>query len=451
MQRLLAAAASGAPLLLNERGEGVGFRALLAQAQQFANQLPEGQAVVNLCRSHQAFLVTWMATLLRRQQMVLPSDESGTALDALRQLDSPLCLVNDCEPVAPVAGFSRLQLRLGDLDPHQPLVEDAPALEEDYWRRPDALLLYTSGSTGCPRPQPKSLHQLWQRARTTAAVVLEPGIRRVLSTVPLQHMYGLENGLLLPLVAGLCALDRRPFYPADIAASLSADTLLVSTPGHLRYCFQLPSPCPPAGGMLSATAPLASELALSLEERFDCQLVEVYGSTETGVVATRRTALESLWTPLPGLRVYSDAQHSWLEDENGRQPLSDRLQCGADGRFLLSGRNQDLAKIAGKRHSFAGLTQLMLSIEGVEDAVVFAENDEYSRLSALVVSRLSVQEIRVRLRPLVDPVFLPRPLLKVDRLPRNASGKLPRSALLEALADARASLDESRRKEQSNG
>ena len=58
------------------------------------------------------------------------------------------------------------------------------------------------------------------------------------------------------------------------------------------------------------------------------------------------------------------------------------------------------------------------------------------RLAALVVApTLDEARILAILREGIDPVFLPRPLRRVAALPRNATGKLPRGALLAALRD----------------
>ncbi len=374
--------------------------------------------------------------MLRGQQMILPCDESPEVLEALVQPGRTLCLVSDGADLAVSGNLPHLVFDSDELGVGEDVVGAPLVLDEGYWTRPDAVVLFTSGSTGAPRPQPKSLQQLFLRAQQTATAVLNADLERVVATVPLQHMYGLENGLLLPLVAGLCAVDYRPFYPADIAAVVTSRTLLVSTPDHLRYCVQSNQEFV-AGRVLSATAPLSQELAAALEASCSCSLIEIYGSTENGVMATRKTASEAAWTLLQGLGLQREGERCWLVGGGQKQLLSDRIECLNDGRFLLQGRDQDLVKISGKRHSFSALTRLVQSIEGVEDAVVFTENDDYSRLCALVVSSVSVEQVRAGLRRKVDPVFLPRPLLRVERLPRNKVGKLPRSALLAALADAR--------------
>ena len=112
--------------------------------------------------------------------------------------------------------------------------------------------------------------------------------------------------------------------------------------------------------------------------------------------------------------------------------------CWPAHQFRLCGRNGDLLEIAGKRASLADLTRQLLSVEGVRDGVMFqldADRRGLRRLAALVVApNVTETQILAQLRSAIDPIFLPRPLLRMDALPRNAAGKLPREALLAALA-----------------
>jgi acyl-coenzyme A synthetase/AMP-(fatty) acid ligase len=104
----------------------------------------------------------------------------------------------------------------------------------------------------------------------------------------------------------------------------------------------------------------------------------------------------------------------------------------------VRGRNSDMIEVAGKRASLADLTRRLLAVEGVRDAVVFQpETDAVAtirRVAALVVAPgLTSRQVLDRLAPSVDAAFMPRPLLVVERLPRNELGKLPRENLLKAL------------------
>src|SRR3546814_4642747 len=101
--------------------------------------------------------------------------------------------------------------------------------------------------------------------------------------------------------------------------------------------------------------------------------------------------------------------------------------------------SSDLLAIAGKRASLGDLTRKLQSIPGVIDGVVFQADAGSAggvrRIAALAVAPgLDEAAILDALRRSIDPVFLPRPLRCVDRLPRNATGKLPQTAL-RALLD----------------
>ena len=93
-----------------------------------------------------------------------------------------------------------------------------------------------------------------------------------------------------------------------------------------------------------------------------------------------------------------------------------------------------MINIAGKRHSPASLNNLVIGILGVAEGVFYmpgsSPNGHVPRLVACVVAPdLDASRLLAARREHLDPVFLPRPLLFVDALPRNNTGKLPRQAL----------------------
>jgi len=121
--------------------------------------------------------------------------------------------------------------------------------------------------------------------------------------------------------------------------------------------------------------------------------------------------------------------------------MNDLLEPITDELFLLHGRKADLVNIAGKRHSLASLNHLLNSIPGVVDGAFFmpdeTSTDHITRLVACVVAPgMEAPTLLAALRERIDPVFLPRPLLFVEALPRNRTGKLPREAM-QALLQAR--------------
>jgi acyl-coenzyme A synthetase/AMP-(fatty) acid ligase len=264
----------------------------------------------------------------------------------------------------------------------------------------------------------------------------------VVATVPSQHMYGMEMSVLLPLLGDVAVHTARPFFPQDIALALrdaAAPALLVTTPVHLRALVEADVELPPLAGIVSATAPLSAELAACAEARFGCEVRELFGSTETCVIAHRRTAHETWWTPMPGVALQPQPDGSLVHARHlaAPMPLADIIELDAAGRFHLRGRQADLLEIAGKRASLGDLTRKLNAIPGVRDGVVFqldACASGVARIAALVVAPdLDEDAILQALRCNIDPVFLPRRLRRVDALPRNETGKLPRAALLRLL------------------
>lgn len=348
-----------------------------------------------------------------------------------------------------------------DCDIALPLVcvppQSAPRASFDGgWRVPEidveqvVAYVFTSGSTGVPVPYPKTWGKLVRCVRDGAGRLgcADGRSHAVLATVPPQHMYGFESSVLLALQSGGALCAERPFYPADVCSALDAlprPRTLVSTPIHLRALVASQPELPPADLIVSATAPLPRELAREAEQRFRAPLLEIYGSTESGQLATRRTARDEEWRLWPGVCLTLEEGRAWARGGHLEQPtpMCDELEPIDAERFLLGGRLADLVNIAGKRSSLSYLTHQLNSIAGVEDGVFFFPEEPnpsqagLARVAAAVVAPgLDAARLTEALRQRIDPVFLPRPLLFVERLPRNSTGKLPREALRSLAATA---------------
>jgi acyl-coenzyme A synthetase/AMP-(fatty) acid ligase len=205
---------------------------------------------------------------------------------------------------------------------------------------------------------------------------------------------------------------------------------------HLRACVGSGATLPELAGIISATSPLDQELARTVETRYG-RLFEIYGCTEAGSVAARRTVSGPEWRVLDGLKLKQDRAQTWVEGGHVLHPvlLPDRITLHDQERFILHGRSSDMVKIAGKRASLEGLNWELNRIPGVQDGVFFLANSPLgshsTRLAALVVAPgMTEQAILAVLKNRIDAAFLPRPLLLVDALPRNATGKLPREGLV---------------------
>ena len=237
---------------------------------------------------------------------------------------------------------------------------------------------------------------------------------------------------MLALQHDLVLHTGRPFYPADIVAELAAaphPRVLVTTPLHLQVLLAEPVTMPSVDLVLSATAPLSVELAREAEQRFAGTLYEIYGCSEAGQIAVRRTALSQEWYCLDGIVLRQDAAGTWVSGVPIAEEtlLSDVIELHDQARFSLHGRIADLVNVAGKRTSLAYLNHHLNAIEGVLDGAFVASADNggaVSRLIAFAVAPgMGAEEIMASLRLRIDAAFLPRPL-RVVELDVNAAAAL---------------------------
>jgi len=411
-----------------------------------AQRLPPGGHVINVCADRYRFALGLAACVLARKICLLPPTRTPEVIRQLSAFAPDVCCLTDeedCDIALP--RVSVLQQAA------------APAgIDAGSWRVPEieadqvAAYVFTSGSTGAPVPYPKTWGKLVRCVRDGAARLgfADGRSHAVLATVPPQHMYGFESSVLLALQSGGALCAERPFYPADVCSALEAlprPRTLVSTPIHLRALLASQTELPPADLIVSATAPLPRELAWEAEQRFQAPLLEIYGSTESGQLATRRTGRDEEWCLWPGVCLTLEDGRAWARGGHLEQPtpMCDELEPIDAERFLLGARLADLVNIAGKRSSLSYLTHQLNSITGVEDGVFFFPEEPHpsqagvARVAAAVVAPgLDAAHLTEALRQRIDPVFLPRPLLMVARLPRNSTGKLPREALRSLAATA---------------
>ena len=409
----------------------------LADVHALAGQLPATGHLLNLCNDRYRFAVGFAAGLLRGMTSLQPSSQSAETFRRLHD-DYPdlLALCDGTTDTLDLPRFDFPELA-GDRS-----ATAIPHIPADHL----AAILFTSGSTGLPQAQRKTWGKLAQNGRAEAVALGQDVKPHVLvGTVPVQHSYGFESTFLLALHGGCAFWAGKPFYPQDIASALAAvpqPRLLVTTPFHLSALLSSGIDLPAIDLLLSATAPLSTSLAAEAEARTGAPMLEIYGSTESGQLASRRTTDGAAWTLLPGVRLEQAADETvaCAGHVEGRVALSDVIELLPDNRFLLHGRHADLINIAGKRTSLAYLNHQLAAVPGVVDGAFFLPDEEgadgITRLTAFVVAPgLSARQITAALRQRVEPIFLPRPLVLVDELPRNSTGKLPRSGLQALYAD----------------
>ncbi|GAC1336760.1 MAG: xanthomonadin biosynthesis 3-hydroxybenozate--AMP ligase XanA2 [Acetobacteraceae bacterium] len=428
---------AGAALFLRPAGP-VAAAAFLADAHRLAEALPDTAFILNLCRDRYTFVVAFAAALLRGKVSLLSGDTSAPMLAALAaQYPDCTAVTDDPGVSAPLPIVLARAEGIGG-----PASTPNPAIPSDQL----AAIVFTSGSTGHPASHRKRWGGLVARSRAAALRfgLDEAAPSSVIGTVPPGHMYGFEVTALLPLHAACASWCGQAFFPGDVQAALDATPaprLLVTTPLQMRALVR-GMDRPSLQGCISATAPLDPALAAEAEARWGAPVMEIFGATECGSIASRRTVEGDTWAAYPGVVLRAEPDGFVAVAEGAAPvPLDDELELLDEGRFRLLGRRADMVKLGGRRASLTGLNRILTGLDGVHDGLFVVPDDldhrSTARLLAVVVAPdRTGPSILAELRDRMDPLFVPRRVVHVDALPRNAMGKLPRQAVLDLLAQA---------------
>jgi len=320
------------------------------------------------------------------------------------------------------------------------------------------VILCTSGSSGAPKPVRKrwrqlqaevnALQQQWPLSPDTADCVL--------GSVSAQHMYGLPFRVLWPLCAGV-PLDRpqRPYPEALQHASLPYSRFLwIASPALLSRLGERLNWDALRGRLLRVYS-AGGALALSVSDTFEQQLgrrpIEIYGSSETGVIAFRQGA--DHWQPFAQVALSLNEQGAlhvaspWVNPGEGQTADAARLL----GRgFELHGRLDRIVKIEGKRIALPMLEQALAQHPWVSQAHIglVARDNGSQRLAALLaLSKVGIQALRGQGRAALsetlrkflaaqfEPLAVPRIWRFFEQLPFNSQGKLTEAIRQQAVQE----------------
>lgn len=315
------------------------------------------------------------------------------------------------------------------------------------------FVLFTSGSTGEPKPVTKHLKQL-----EAEIAVLEQcwGARlmkaEVFSTVSHQHIYGLLFRVLWPLAAGRCFHSAIYLNPEQLAKNMNGKPACwIASPAHLKRLDE----ASPWQALARLTAIFSSGSALDvfarqqIEQSCRQQVIEIYGSTETGGIAWKDQ--DSGWTLFSGLTLRINNGQSRLISpylaEDSMYPLEDRITMLADGRFTLNGRADRIVKIEEKRLSLMELEQRLTENPQVQAAHSFVITQGRDRVSVAVELTESgwralaeqgrkpiITDLRATLQPWFEAVLMPKKWLFINKMPLTAEGKIDQHLLRSLLS-----------------
>lgn len=294
--------------------------------------------------------------------------------------------------------------------------------------------LYTSGSSGAPKKITKTIDQLDLEAAQTTRLLPKSEIEAVASTADSEHQYGLTFNIWLAMSHGLAIYDKRIKVPED-CSKIKVNSLLISTPSFLSNLDPALLP-PPVRRVVSAGAPLTEKAASLVKNWLGCEITEIYGSTEAGVIAyrfTRDGKLNSLWTLFSDLSIIENRLVS-----TGRVLpsliLEDEYDFHNPRQFLLKGRKDNILKIGEERINLTNVEKTITQFYSMPCKVIPLERNGRTLVGAVLldpmvkeVSRLPAARIlslRNGLKGKIPLLALPRFWRITPSWPQNNQGKI---------------------------
>jgi len=311
-------------------------------------------------------------------------------------------------------------------------------------RNPDEpfLYLFTGGSTGKPRVWSKSPRNLFAEAIYLKEKFSLSDQDVFVATVPPYHIYGLLFSVLVPFVAHARVLPDIYTFPQEIISITKKHkaSVLVSVPIHYRALKVDNLLLPSLKVAFSSSGALDRSDGLYFYKKTGLGITEIYGSTETGGIASRSISEHTdSWKPfdivswkLTGSRlsVKSDFTSPEMErDPDGFCPTGDEASEDKENRFVLLGRADGIVKVAGKRVDLLDVQNKIKTLPTVSDAVVVAfptDKGRESIIAAAVACDLTETHLKKLLMDMLEPYAVPRRVEIVSSIARTATGKIDR-------------------------
>ena len=423
--------------------------ALAAELQDFFAQLDHQNMPVCLATDDKAVIAAaLLASLAGGPPLLLPYALSVGSLARMQEVTGFCLALTDTErelppgvqAVCPQASARSVQP--GDI---KPLISpQTPVLPHA-----ELLKIFTGGSTGAPKVWSKTGENIFGECLFHAQQYGVTEQDCIMATVPPWHIYGLLFSVVLPLVSSATVLNETPSFPNEIVATAEQEqvSIFASVPAHYRVLRER-----------AMNLRLAFSSAGMLEEEDNtafCRshlagVIEVYGSTETGGIATRnRHHGEEFFTPFATidwkivqerLAVRSPYISPDLPvDEQGFFLANDRVEAKEGQGFFLKGRSDAVVKVGGKRVDLDEITALLKKEACVTDCVTTAlpeSGGRGQRIATLVQGEgINKEQIRKILESSLESYALPRLIKIVESLPVKQNGKYDWPALLQVLEE----------------
>ncbi|MFG3614522.1 acyl-CoA synthetase [Nocardia sp. NPDC047654] len=347
--------------------------------------------------------------------------------------------------------------------------------------KPGGMVILTSGTTGTPKGAPRDRVSPFASAQFVDRVPL-PNNGTMLMAAPIFHGTGLSQFTLGLALGNRVVFQQRRFDPEQTLANIQtykADSLVV-VPTMLQRILDLDADVlakydvSSVKVIFAAGSAIAPDVVTRTLDHFNDSLYNLYGSTECAVmtVATpedlRKAPTTAGKAPV-GIRIvlldenrkpitepnvtgtifvdngfaftgYTDGRTKEVVD--GMMSSGDVGHFDSDGLLYIDGRDDDMIVSGGENVFPLEVENLIAGRDDVfEAAVVGVDDREFGkRLRAFVVpgpdSKRDPQEIKDYVKANLARYKVPREVVFLDELPRNATGKLLRKPLIEMEVEA---------------
>ncbi|WP_439256797.1 AMP-binding protein [Lonepinella sp. BR2271] len=306
------------------------------------------------------------------------------------------------------------------------------------------ILLKTSGSTGAAQIIPRTASQLYKETQALAQMLpFEKGANiTVLSSVSVQHLYGLTFRVFVPLTMGWKIGVTQQRYPETLVSETQKcdKVVWVTSPALLNNMNLaiLPPIQHQLVGLFSSGGALPEKTAACLQQALGFPVTEIYGSSETGGVAIR--AGSPYWQPFIGVEIGQNqqgelwVQSPWVEAREQTKDVVDIEQ----GQFMLLGRADRIVKLGDKRISLVKIEQDLLTHTWVEDCYLGLHPTYQRPVAWIALTAVGKQQLLQDRKALIhtlkqylsqtqETLALPRFWRFSEQLPRNSQSKIRRA------------------------
>ena len=456
---------------------GLTYAGLLAETGRLANALlslglRKGDRLLLQVEKCEAVLSLYLACL-RAGVVFLPVNPGYTVAETAHFLTDaePALAVADPERVA---GLAALNARVMALPELLALAEGQGADFADPAHGPDdlAAILYTSGTTGRSKGVMLSRENLASNAEALVGLWRFTGGDVLLHALPVFHTHGLFVATNCVLYSGASMIFHRAFQPAAVLEALPRATVMMGVPTFYTRLLSDPGltgeVCAGVRLFISGSAPLSPATHAEWKERTGHAILERYGMTETNMITSNPYEGErkagTVGMPLPGVEVRIAGPEGVLppgeagaievrgpnvfkgywrlpektaeEFREGWFVTGDMGAFDGEGYLSILGRAKDLVITGGLNVYPAEVEAALDDLPGVAaSAVIGVPHPDFGEaVVACVVGSVEEAAVREALRERLAGFKIPKRVLVLEELPRNAMGKVQKAEPRQAHA-----------------